>query len=95
MSILPKTKALFKDKLNIKCPYKLPKMFLGYESSHWNNVAKKYACYGSVFGLQRFITESKLLMISLKIKQMGQILIDGRIALWKWIQTLEYVVYNF
>ena len=26
---------------------------------------------------------------------MGQILINGRIALWKWTQTCEYIVSNF
>ena len=44
MSIFFKTNGVFKDKPKIACFYKLPKVFIDFNSLHWNNFAKKTVC---------------------------------------------------
>ena len=94
MCILLNTKDAFKAELNIEFLYKLPKVFIDLKSSHWICFAKTSVSYWWVLSLQRCTNESKIVWISLKIKQMGKIWIYGCIALWKWTQTLEKIVCN-
>ena len=41
MIIFIKTNGVFKDKPKIACFYKLPKVFIDFNSLHWNNFVKK------------------------------------------------------